>query len=137
VNASSAQRPRPTGWVGWVAFAAVMMMLVGCMNILVGLTALFADRIFVTGADGPLVLDVTGWGWVQLLWGVALAAVGYFLARGVDWAYITAAILVFLNLLGQMLFLPAYPFWALTVMAVDALTLWALIVHGEERLADL
>ena len=36
------------------------------------------------------------------------------------------------NMISQLLFMPAYPFWALLIIVLDVVVLWALVVHGEE-----
>jgi hypothetical protein len=38
------------------------------------------------------------------------------------------------NAIGQLFFLPAFPFWALTMFAVDILIIYALAVYGGSRL---
>ena len=38
--------------------------------------------------------------------------------------------------INQMFFVPAYPFWSLTIIAIDVVALWALCVYGSgENLA--
>ena len=37
-----------------------------------------------------------------------------------------------LSLLANFLLIPVYPFWALTIIVVDALVIWALTAHGAE-----
>lgn len=42
-----------------------------------------------------------------------------------------------LNAVGQMFFIPAYPFWALMIIAVDVVALWGLCAYGSrENLTD-
>ena len=41
--------------------------------------------------------------------------------------------LLALNLIAQMFFLPAYPFWSLTIIAVDVVALWGLCVYGSRE----
>jgi hypothetical protein len=62
-------------------------------------------------------------GILQLLAGAG-AMVGNQLAR---W---TGVGLVCLNLIAEMLFIPAYPFWSLMIIAVDVVALYALCVYG-------
>ena len=38
-----------------------------------------------------------------------------------------------LNAIGQMFFLPAYPFWSLLIIAADVVALWALCAYGKPR----
>jgi len=35
-----------------------------------------------------------------------------------------------LNAIDQMFFIPAYPFWALTIIAMDVIALWGLCAYG-------
>ena len=37
-----------------------------------------------------------------------------------------------LSLMANFMLIPLYPFWALTIMVVDALVIYALVVHGRE-----
>ena len=41
-----------------------------------------------------------------------------------------AVALVGLNAIDQMFFIPAYPFWSLTIIAVDVVALCGLCVYG-------
>ena len=36
------------------------------------------------------------------------------------------------NLVGNFLVIPLYPLWALTVIVIDILVIWALTAHGRE-----
>jgi hypothetical protein len=127
--------PRPTGWVGWIAFTAIMMMMLGVFNVVDGIAALAADEIFVTGAAGSVFLDVTTWGWVHLVVGSVVATAGLFLFQGSTWARVVAIGALMLNMLTHLLFLPAYPVWSTLIIVLAVLALWALIVHGDERIA--
>ena len=41
-----------TGWVGWVAFAGVMMTILGTFHMIDGLVAIFNDEYFLVGEVG-------------------------------------------------------------------------------------
>jgi hypothetical protein len=133
MNASQSRSPRATGWVGWIAFAAVMMMVAGFFNIIDGLAAVFSDDVFVRGSAGIVVLDLTAWGWWHAFWGLVLLAAGLALFQGAFWARLTAIAVVVVNAITQAIFLPAYPVWSVLIITVDALVLWALMVHGDEQ----
>lgn len=124
--------PAVTGWVGWIAFAAVMMMLTGILNAISGLSAILADDVFVSGERGVLFLDVTSWGWVHLVLGAAVAGIGLALVNGAVWARVLGVGLVMLNTATQAVLLPAYPYWAMLTIGVNLLVLWAIVVHGHE-----
>lgn len=124
---------RATAWVGWIVFAALMMMTSGFFNAVAGLAAVIGDDdAYIDTRVGLLVFDVEAWGWVHLLLGVALVVVGACLAAGQTWARLVAVVLVSVNLVTQFVLLPAQPWWSVIVIAVDVFVLWALVVHGDE-----
>lgn len=124
---------RATAWVGWIVFAALMMMTSGFFNAVAGLAAVIGDDdAYLDTRVGLLVFDVEAWGWVHLLLGVALIVVGACLAAGQTWARLVAVVLVSVNLVTQFVLLPAQPWWSVIVIAVDVFVLWALVVHGDE-----
>jgi hypothetical protein len=117
---------------GWVAFAALMLIMVGAFNMIDGLAALLKDELFVKTPNGLLVFDITAWGWINLLFGAAQFLVGLALTRGAFWARMVAVVLVTLNAFAQMAFLSAYPIWSLLIIALDVIVIWALVVHGPD-----
>ena len=68
------------GWawpVGWIAFAGVMMVILGTFHIIDGLVAIFNDEYFAVTKSGLIITaDYTVWGWVHLLGGVIIIAAG-------------------------------------------------------------
>ena len=44
---------------GWIGFAGILMLLVGSIDFIQGLIALFDDEYFVVTEAGFLVLDLT------------------------------------------------------------------------------
>jgi hypothetical protein len=72
-----------TGWVGWLRFAGIMLILVGAFQLIDGLIALFKDELYVVRPNGLVVnVDYTAWGWPHLLLGVLLIAAGYAVFSG-------------------------------------------------------
>jgi hypothetical protein len=41
-------------------------------------------------------------------------------------------IVAILNALAQLTIMPSYPFWALIIIALDVIVIYALVVHGGE-----
>lgn len=132
---STSRTTEITGWVGWVAFAGMMMLMVGVFNVISGMAAVFNDEIYVTAGNLMILLDVTTWGWVHIVLGLALVGTGLALASGQMWARVVGVVLVMVNMASQLIALPAYPWWAMIVIAVDVVVLWAIIVHGDEAKA--
>src|SRR4051812_47537610 len=65
-----------TGWVGWIAFAGILMIMLGTFQAIIGLAAVFEDDYWIHGTQGMLLLDVTQWGWIQLILGVIVVIAG-------------------------------------------------------------
>jgi hypothetical protein len=38
-----------------------------------------------------------------------------------------------LNAIDQMFFMPGYPFWSLTIIAMDVVALWGLCAYGSRQ----
>ena len=114
---------------GWLVFAGIMLMVIGVMNVIGGIAAIDNANFFVGDAEF-VVSDLNTWGWVILLTGAVqlLAAVGIWarnqLARWLGVGFAS------LNMLAQLLMLPAYPLWSLAIYAVDLLIIYGLVVYG-------
>jgi hypothetical protein len=128
------ESPRPaTGWVGWIAFAAVFMIVSGVFGAIEGLAGIFRDDKFFTTQGGlQLSFSFTTWGWINLILGIVLVLVGIALIKGATWAQFAALVVVSLHLVSQFWYFSVYPLWALIVILVDILILYAIIVHGDE-----
>jgi hypothetical protein len=123
----------PTGWVGWILFAGVFMVIIGAMNVMQGLAALFRDKAYWVTLNGSVVtFDITAWGWIHLILGILLIIVGVLLTRGSTFARVAGIVLVGLNMLAEFGWATLYPFWSLIVIAIDVVVIYALIVHGGE-----
>ncbi|MET7466488.1 hypothetical protein [Nonomuraea sp. NPDC005501] len=125
-------RHHVTGWVGWVWFAAIMILMSGLFNVISGLYAIFNGDFYVATARRLLLFNLTGWGWVHLLLGILLVVVGATLLAGQTWARVVAVVLVMLNAVTQLIWIAVNPWWSLVVITVDLVVLYALIVHGRE-----
>jgi len=125
--------PDPTGWTGWIVFAAFMMILVGSFQAIQGLVALFDDGFYLVRESGLVVeVNYNVWGTVHLLLGLLLLASGFGVMAGNIVARTVGVILAGLSALANMAFIGAYPIWSLIIITVDVLVIYALIVHGRE-----
>ncbi|MBM7773794.1 putative membrane protein [Actinokineospora baliensis] len=132
MGAPAHQSEQRTGWVGWIFFGAIMMVLAGLSTVIFGLVALFQGDHYLAVPGGLLVFDLTGWGWVHLVVGAVAAFAGFALLGGATWAKVAAVVLAGVNAISQIAFLPAYPAWSLVAIALDVLVIWAVVVHGRE-----
>lgn len=132
MNPQAYETETRSGWTGWIAFASVMMLLGGSLNALYGLVALFNDNWVVWGNTGAVFLDITAWGWVMLAWGVIVILSGIGILSGNIVARTVAVIVAAVSVVVNFFFIPVYPIWALTVMVIGVLVIWALTAHGSE-----
>jgi len=117
---------------GLVVFAAILLSVVGCFNLIDGIAAIAHSHVFV--ADAHYVIgDLRAWGWITLILGalLLLAAVG--VLAGNQLARWFAVAVLALNAIDQMFFIPAYPFWSLIIIAVDVVALWGLCAYGSRN----
>ncbi len=127
---------QPTRWVGWVLFGAMMMILVGAFQGIVGLTSLFKSGYYVAPASGLVVnVDYTVWGWVHIGLGAVAIAAGFGLLAGQMWARVVGIAMALASAVVNLAFVPAYPLWSLMVITLDVLVIYAIAAHGREMRA--
>jgi hypothetical protein len=120
-----------TGY-GLVLFAAVMLLVTSFFNLIDGIAAIANSHVFVANAH-YVIGDLRAWGWTALILSVLQLVAGLGVLAGNQLARWAGVGLVALNLIAQMFFLPAYPFWSLTIIAVDVVALWGLCVYGSRE----
>jgi hypothetical protein len=129
----SDRRAQPTGWVGWVVFSGIMMIMLGMFEAIIGFVALFKEDYFVVPRSGLVIsVDYTTWGWVHLLLGLVALLAGFCVLVGQMWARVVGIILAVVSAVANVAFLAAYPIWSTIVIVVDVLVIYALAVHGRE-----
>lgn len=126
------QRSEPTGWVGWVTFAGIMLVIGGVFSATYGLIAVLNDDWAVWGNRGTVYLDLTQWGWVHLIVGVVVVLAGVGVMSGNIFARTIGVIVAGSSMVLNFVALPIYPVWSILMITVDVLVIWALIVHGRE-----
>jgi hypothetical protein len=114
---------------GWVAFAGVLLLIVGGMNICQGIAAVGNSSFFAHGAHYA-VGSLNTWGWVVMVLGIGQILVGFGVFMKNQLARWIGVCVFALNSIAQLLFIPAYPFWSLSLFALDVLGMYGLIVYG-------
>jgi hypothetical protein len=117
---------------GLIVFAFVLLLVVGFFNLIEGIAAIADSHFFIANAHF-VIGDLRAWGWATLVIGALQILVAFGVIAGNQVARWTAVALVGLNAIGQMMFLPAYPFWSLTIIAIDAVALWGLCAYGSRE----
>ena len=122
--------------VGFTYFAAIMMMLSGGFEILQGLSAIIKKNLYVVNKDYIYKINVNGWGWIHLILGVIVLLAGIALLGGALWARIVGIAMAALIAIANFLWLPYYPVWAIVLIALNVVVIWALAAHGRDIAAD-
>jgi hypothetical protein len=117
---------------GMVLFASILLFVISFFNMLYGIAAIAGSHVFVANAH-YVIGDLRAWGWVTLI----IAAVQFIAACGVlagnQLARWFAVAVVGINAIEMMFFIPAYPFWALIIIAADIVALWGLCAYGSRQ----
>lgn len=115
----------------WVDFAAVLLILSGALDGLQGLIAIVRNNYFTLTPDQILVVSLTTWGWIILLWGLLVALTGAGLWLRSSWARWMGIAIAGANVIVELGFNGNnnYPLWTLTVIALNIVVLYGLIVH--------
>jgi len=124
---------------GWIGFAGLIILIIGGLDVFQGLIALLEDNYFVVSRSGYLAVDLTPWGWGLVIWGALLILTGLALIRGRTWARWVTLVLVTVNIFGILGFLgnTQNPIWALTVLTLNVIVIYALTARWTESKRDL
>ena len=118
-------------WVGWVAFAGIVMGTAGLLNILQGTVALFNDGYYTAGGDA-FSIDSTVWGVVLLATGLILCFTGYGVLTGRTWARIVGVVIASIDAVINFAFIGAFPIWSILAVSLNLIAIYAISVHGRE-----
>ena len=113
-------------------FAGIMLIVGGAFQVIEAIAALVNDEYILVLPNYVFSLDLTGWGVIHLLIGLILAAIGVFLLLGKGWARIAGIVVAALAALINFTWLPYSPLWAIVLIAVDVLVIWALVSSRQQ-----
>jgi hypothetical protein len=97
-----------------------------------GIAAIADSHVFVANAH-YVVGNLRAWGWITLIISVLQLVAAAGILAGNQLARWFAVAVVGLNAIDMMFFLPAFPFWALTIIAVDVVALYGLCAYGSRE----
>ena len=121
---------------GMVIFAAILLVMVGFFNMIYGIAAIANSHVFAANAH-YVIGNLRAWGWITLIISVLQLAAAAGILAGNQLARWFAVAVLALNAIDMMFFVPAYPFWALTIIAVDVVALYGLCAYGSRASVDL
>ena len=117
---------------GRVAFAAILLMIVGTVNIIYGIGALDDANIFVN--DTRFILDdLNTLGWVLIALGAIQLTAGFSLMAGNTYGRVIGIVAGSLGALGALFSIGgSNPWWSLAVFALSVWIVYGIIVFGED-----
>lgn len=139
---TSASTTRPAGGAGgqylasrgrgFIVFAAVLLAVVGFFNVIHGIAAIANSHVFIANAH-YVWGSLRTWGWFTLILGVLQVLASAGVMTGNQLARWFGVVVVGLNAIDQMFFIPAYPFWSLMIIAMDVVALYGLCAYGSRE----
>ena len=123
---------------GFTAFAVIVLLTLGAMEVLNGMTAIANSnaQVYLNAGDKTyfLHLNPKGWGFTHTILGIALVASGFALVSGKTWARAVAIVVSAVAALVGFGFIPIYPVWGIIIIALAVTVIWSLTTfHGDLR----
>jgi hypothetical protein len=115
---------------GWVAFSGVLLLILGTLNFIEGLAAIGNAHFFVAHAN-YITGSLKTWGWFTLIIGVLQWAVGLGVFAKNQLSRWVGVVVLSGNAIVQLMMIPAYPFWSLSIFALDILAVYGLVAYGK------
>jgi hypothetical protein len=115
---------------GWVTFAGTLLLMLGTLNVIEGIAAIGNAHFFVANSH-YIMGTLNAWGWIVLVIGVVELLVGCAVFVKNQFARWVGVFALAVNAIAQLLFMPAYPFWALSIFTLDILAIYGLIAYGK------
>ena len=115
---------------GWLAFAGIMLVLVGMFNVIDGIAAIANSDYLV---NELLFANLDAWGWFFLIWGILQICAGIGVVSGSAWGAMVGVITAFVNAIAQLSWAATYPVWAISAIVIDVIVIYGLVVYGGRR----
>ena len=90
------------------------------------------DEFYVATRKYVFEFDATAWGWIHLILGVVVAVSGAYLLTGAVLARVVGVIMAAFSAIAGFAWIPWYPVWGITVVALAVSVIWALTAHGRD-----
>jgi uncharacterized membrane protein (DUF2068 family) len=114
---------------GWLAFAGIMVLMAGILNVIWGIAALDDARFFIE--DQRFILeDLNTMGWVVLVIGVIQVIAAFSIWAGGEFGRWIGIIAASLGAIGALLSIPGFPLWSVCVFGINLLVLYGLSAYG-------
>lgn len=118
---------------GRVVFAAIMLMMIGVLNVIYGIGALDDANYFV-GDTRFILNDLNTLGWVLIVLGLVQLTAGFSLMGGGTYGRVLGVTAGSLGAIGALLSIGGdNPWWSLSVFALCIFVVHGIVVYGEDE----
>ncbi len=118
--------------MGFAAFAGALMITSGFIHAAWGISAIRGDEIFVATADYVFDIDLTVWGWINLVLGGLVFFAGWGVFAAAPWARLVGIFIAVTSLVVNFLTIPYYPVWSLVLVALNFAIIWGLSANDRD-----
>lgn len=113
---------------GWVAFAGVILILAGLLDIVNGLWAIDhqdapVDTLFFKN-------DLEAWGWFYIIVGIVVILAGFAVFNRSVWGATIGVIVAMLGAISNMLWIFQFPVQSLVLIIIYVMVIYALLVYA-------
>lgn len=115
---------------GWVAFAGIMILLAGVLNVIYGIAAIDGSAFFTDEGRYVIFTDLNTWGWFILIVGVAQLFAAFSIWSGGEFGRVIGMASAGFSALVILFTVNAYPFAAFMVFIIDLLVIYGLAAYG-------
>lgn len=118
---------------GRVVFAAILLLIVGALNIVYGIGAIDNANVFVN--DTRLVFsDLSAYGWILILLGLVQVTGGFSLMAGNAYGRVIGIVGASVGAFWSLIAIGgSNPWWSLGVCALCVYVLFGIVEYGEEE----
>jgi hypothetical protein len=118
---------------GRVVFAAILLMMIGVLNVIYGIGALDDANYFV-GDTRFILNDLNTLGWVLIVLGLVQLTAGFSLMGGGTYGRVLGVTAGSLGAIGALLSIGGdNPWWSLSVFALCIFVVHGIVVYGEDE----
>ncbi|MGI8329956.1 DUF7144 family membrane protein [Actinomadura scrupuli] len=119
----------------WLTFGGLLLGVAGFLNVIDGLVAFSKKDYFLVTQDKLLFFNYTTWGWIWLIVGIVQLVVGGAIMARQPWARPAGITIAVLAILGQLIFLKAYPPWSIIAIAICWVAIYVLMIPPPRSIA--
>jgi len=115
---------------GWIAFAGVMIGLVGVLNVIYGIAAIDDSAFFTENERFVVFDDLNTWGWIHLLIGLAQFVAAFSIWSRHAYGRVIGVLTAGVNAIVVLFWITAFPFSGFAIFLIDLLVIYGLVAYG-------